>query len=155
MRQLKYRLRDGNTIVGYCLWLVEEGKFGKWIYSPNNELWSIGYPKIPHKEKDSFTGLLDKQGKEIYEGDIVVIEDTYKDVILDDGTGPIEPFNHLAPVVFQTAEFGVEINQGADIFNSGFWAFCDIARETGQEKLEVIGNIYENKELLVVSKGGL
>ena len=72
---------------------------------------------------DQFTGLLDKSGKEIYEGDIIlatIIED-----VLPSG---------------ETSEFTekrvVEWNES----QAGF-AFAE-------DKYEVIGNIYESPELL-------
>lgn len=96
-----------------------------------------------------FTGLRDKNGKEIYEGDIVLIEDEYKERILDDGSGPIEPCNHLVPVIFQDGSFGVNIIHPAlGLVSRGFWSFRDINDELGLTEFEVIGNIYENPELL-------
>ncbi len=130
------------------------------IYSVENICWRdgklIAVNLLPCEWIDiqwvtlrEYTGLKDKNGKEIYEGDIVIIEDTYKEQILDDGSGPIEPFNHLALVVFEHAEFGTHIKDSGDVFCSGFWSFAMIERETGQNEFEVIGNIYENPGLLI------
>lgn len=81
-----------------------------------------------------YTGLKDKNGKEIYEGDII-----YKD---DKQTWTVEY------ALFGEPMFGVfnQLNSCRDIevdeFGAYFIAVEDIIR------IEVIGNIYENPELL-------
>ncbi len=70
-----------------------------------------------------YTGLKDKNGKEIYEGDIV---DSFSGM----GIGAIK---------YHCPSFGVDNWKGA----------CTDYSWEDFEKFEVIGNIYENKELLV------
>lgn len=71
-----------------------------------------------------FTGLLDKSGKEIYEGDVV--KDTYFDT-------------ELRVVKFEDAWFFAE---------SPDTTKQDRRYPIGAEKVEVIGNIWESPELL-------
>ncbi len=70
-----------------------------------------------------FTGLLDKNGKEIYEGDIVI------PTKLKDVPNEVKYIQH--------GFYRVKIHKNTDYVNP-----------LGNCEVEVIGNIYENKELL-------
>ena len=80
-----------------------------------------------------FTGLYDKNGKEIYEGDIILYGDSIQ-----------------YEVVFRHGAFGYLIYGGEFISYAGNtnFTFNPLNRS---KKHEVIGNIYDNPELL---KGG-
>ena len=99
-----------------------------------------------------YTGLKDKNGlTEIYEGDILLIQDTYTDRILEDGSGPVECCNHLCEVIFENGSFGVLIEDEGDIWGKGFVSFLSLEDEESllsENKLEIIGNKFENPELL-------
>lgn len=80
-----------------------------------------------------FTGSHDKNGKEIYEGDIIrckkYVEGNFVDYCIENGF-----------VEFKDGEFGLHRKQG---YYQSLKKFLEYDYE-----LEVIGNIYENSELL-------
>ena len=74
-----------------------------------------------------FTGLHDKKGKEIYEGDICIVSLSYFDIK-----------NEKSVVIFHNGAF--QFQYGCERFFSKPYDAWD--------EVEVIGNIYENPELL-------
>ena len=85
------------------------------------------YPEL-YSDKDvvmQFTGLLDKQGKEIYEGDIVECEQLGQ--------------KQKGKVIFRKGMWSWEFEKGKDS-----WLYECVKQWKG----EIIGNIYENPELL-------
>ena len=105
---------------------IRDAGWSYWGYI--NDHWQGTIYGEPHPSQGQFTGLLDRKGIEIYEGDIV-------------------EFDCPEGLVKQQVIF----NRGAFTTKSGrMWGF-----EEGTENLgfyEVIGNIYENKELLDETK---
>lgn len=95
---------------------------------------------LPNHELMQFTGLHDRNGKEIYEGDLVRINNLTEN--WKNGEPP-----------FDWRVLAVEYNQYAWAFNNSVLYFPmstykDRAGEFYDYEIEVIGNIYENPELL-------
>ena len=91
-----------------------------------------------------YTGLTDCNGKEIYEGDIVLVPIGYP----EDGKPIYGNFQGVivygSPIYFTTDEYGLPIG------TTGFFIETKDGRHSmllGRDE-KVIGNIYENKELL-------
>ena len=94
-----------------------------------------------------FTGLKDKNGKEIYEGDVLLIPDEDIVPVTDEGQGPLEPCNHIVPVEFRDGEFGFEIPKSDD-GETGWQTWRTWNEYSDPKEIEIIGNIWENPELL-------
>jgi len=126
MREIKLRIRlKSNYKEEYCTIYnsVFDKNIGIAFYPINKEEWDI-------LSVDQSTGLQDKNGKEIYEGDIVL---TTYGKLEEDKNG----LTRFGKVVFEQASFRISIKDSA--VKVGFY---DI------NKIEIIGNIYENPELL-------
>ena len=116
MREIKFRkLLSGHWIY----WTPADGDNGFWEYTRINENQCIV----------EYTGLKDKNGKQIYEGDILsILRKRY--------SGPWETY-------WTYDKWGLKDKYG-DYDNGDYYRGDDIC----WEDFEVIGNIYENPELL-------
>lgn len=94
----------------------------------------VGKEYEGHLEFMQYTGLFDKNGKEIYEGDIVK----------DSGKYPVgyrhDFVNQTAVVEFQTELGGWFISDRQNMLKE--------LQAANSDKWEIIGNIYQNKDLL-------
>ncbi|AYV93572.1 YopX family protein [Fusobacterium necrophorum] len=134
MREIKFRawLKEKNKLV-YPEWIaffkdfaefkVKEA-YGYTVYRPN-------YKNIDIMQ---YTGLKDKNGKEIYEGDIVKVPHFLHDERIK--------INGVVKYVNNRAEFVIDLEDIEETF------YCC----NQSERIEVVGNIYENPELLEVEK---
>jgi uncharacterized phage protein (TIGR01671 family) len=131
MRDIKFRAWDKkhNRFLGDDFLIGDDGKiffvqFGNEIYLAVQEQYII----------EQFTGLSDKNGKEIYEGDILKVYFHYD--------GDYFTKEQLCAVVFEEAEFYGKPFKNKGIQNSFYEALNQ------KEIIEIIGNIHENPELL-------
>jgi len=93
-----------------------------------------------------YTGLVDKNRKEIYEGDIVRYNNELYVIKFDEWGGELGKNKDLFRFVgFYMEKIGIEDMTG----KLSLLSYYEINRN---EKLEVVGNIYENPELLKEDK---
>lgn len=91
--------------------------------------YSFDWEVIP-ESVGQFTGLYDKNGKEIYEGDVIKVHSDH---------------TYIAPVVFNQDKCSFQLAH-----KKGYHGAWGITRNTiGTCDYEIIGNIYENPELIV------
>lgn len=136
-RELKFRVWNGLEMV----YDVMVGKFGTFYVNPSNngidERDSASLTPMNTKYPDGtpvmqFTGLYDKHGKEIWEGDIVNAHEVI---------GTVKWSNELA--LFELA-----VMEGGD---PGSMTLYSSRRDQKNIHREVIGNIYSNPELVSLS----
>ncbi|MEK6883253.1 MAG: YopX family protein [Nanoarchaeota archaeon] len=99
-------------------------------------LYGTGGRRLCQRETlGQFTGLLDKDGKEIYEGDIIT-DITGEIGIVKFGGEPIS--NEMG----NKSAFGFYLDAQKSLQLGMIWP------EKGYNSLEIVGNIYENPKLL-------
>lgn len=132
MREIKFRVINTKTKE----WLHKPGEevnlFGEQILM-GGFMSSVSIPDLDDYLPLQFTGLKDKNGKEIYEGDVVRANSWANSIIVFGKIGYDGEWNGLTG-------YALEI-WGAD--NN----FYELQYHFDPNKLEVIGNIYENPEL--------
>ena len=116
---------------------------GIWNFEPNDrDFIGMSIPSQPSFVLMQYTGLHDKNGKEIYEGDI--IEFSYDEFTgnfdTKVGRGTIE----FIDGAFCIKPFEIEGKKIKDIDNEEWFLIYTVNIDT----LKVIGNIYDNADLL-------
>lgn len=119
MREIKFRAWDGERLKQVTLWGFHEG----FIMTSKGSMDEDEYKVM------QYTGLKDKNGIEIYEGDLITIMNPF---IKQEAIG-------VAEIVFSHEYVGGWVAQSAnDYLNIG----------TRTHMISVVGNKYENPELL-------
>ena len=113
------------------LWCNPYGKRVVCVVSPINDQGTTGGNEVDPETIGQYTGLTDKNGRKIFEGDIVRYGDTIHRVVFEQRNGTA--YFGLVYSSFETLPFG---------------HYQDL------KQIEVIGNIYDNPELLEVKQNG-
>ena len=122
MREMKFRAFLKSNQVMYDVLTLDI--IDKKALIENAEKQLKGYVNLQAIELMQYTGLKDKNGKEIYEGDIISFGD------------------NKGVVFYKRAKFKVKYRY----YNC--YCFDALSDVLYFNKVEVIGNVYENKELL-------
>ena len=126
MREIKFRA-----------WDTDNKKMVLWGELLSKNLQNIlSMPKYCGYELMQYTGIKDKNGKEIYEGDI--IQDSF--------------YDRKAEVVFLEGAFWLDYIKDFKEYETIHKRYQLIANYDNKEVLEVLGNIYDNPELLKEDK---
>ena len=144
MRCIKFRGIDQNG--NWCYGDLFHYHEGEVYISPNNcRAWDLTHDGdlVIADSVGQYTGLKDKNGTEIYEGDIIRYEE-HEGYLLE---------SFIAKVVFAEGAFGYNCHLRGNVFMSSvFSPFCehDCLKEDFLNYVEVVGNVYDDKEWLDV-----
>ena len=130
MRPIKFRAWDKEDEAMCEVDVIGFSEGAVTISNENVKYYHLGINEI---ELMQSTGLLDKNGVEIYEGDVVK-------------WGHLNQWSREQPHRIAEVKFDpdIQFHSQVGVFNFGSFAY----RDTTETDLEVIGNIYENSELL-------
>ena len=137
MREIKFRgkrIDNGEWVSG---WFVGYSEYSSYIYGDyiGGEVWEVLTSTV-----GQFTGLLDKNGKEIYEGDVIrvvnYLGEVPEELESDSDTGVVEWLDKLCYWYVSGIGHGLGTLAYAPFFPR--YAY----------QIEIIGNRFENPELL-------
>ena len=136
MRTIKFRAWDKEKKI---MWLPHD------LYDISSlHLYSTddGKYELPNVIPMQFTGLQDKKGKDIYEGDVIK---TYCEITNREIIGEIEYADKWC-----TFYLGAKNDYGCGMASDSVfqWYYSQEEKTEGDVLAEIIGNIHENPELL-------
>ncbi len=137
MREVKFRAWDNEN---QEMLDVQELNFEDCFYGGEMTVRTTMYSDyfdIKEMPIMQYTGLKDKNEKEIYEGDII-------DFSYDMFVGNFDTFIAKGKIVFEEGAFYVDCLENERTIKGE----CYLLYTINIDDVEVIGNIYENKELL-------
>lgn len=147
MREIKFRAWDGETMIENALYAEYQhpSKHGD-INLPGH--WQTGFSNCKKLYLMQYTGLKDKNGVEIYEGDILEkpFDPEYTNTKWQDREIIIKAHRHVVLYDYLRCRF-----RGKAIINPYPWNE-DIFWPHVKNNYTVIGNIHENPELLESEK---
>ena len=126
MRELRFRAWDNQRRE----WIQIESINWDWFRDGEQSIFDGSKHHMGNYTLEQFTGKLDANGVEIYEGDVIC-------KVLEDGERIF-----YSPVIYESPCFTL---RGYD---NGDYYVGDCAEYHPWGELEVVGNIHENKELL-------
>lgn len=169
MREILFRAKAINRIKGRKY--RTSYKDGDWVYGLVTKMYDDRFPNLPatmrntdgvsnidvdYKSIGQYTGLTDKNGKKIFEGDIIRYADNDEyEMYLESIEYPEEyegvDFSRMWTV--DEVVYGDKIGYPAFDLNAHDFdcnGLAELGENGGQWFYEVIGNIYDNPELLEV-----
>ena len=140
------------------IFTLDEIEGGKQFMVLENEPLLKNYRRVAILQ---WTGLLDKNGKEIYEGDIVKL------VYYPLGANPdVYEYSYIELVEFRSSAFvrlrklklGIQLQPDkCEIYQTNYREIVgsdNFNKDICNDRIEIIGNIYEHKELITEVKNG-